>query len=118
MLKTKIGLDAWEDAIQNLALILKEQIHTHKSSIDPDNSRDMMDLYLNEIENTDDVKSSFYKETGHFALINSFTDLFVAGMETTSSTLLWTFLYLLHHPDVKMKVHTEIDIVRKMQPLF
>jgi cytochrome P450 len=99
-------------------LILKEQIDTHKSSIDPDNSRDMMDLYLNEIENTNDVNSSFYKETGHFAWIKSFTDLFIAGMETTSTTLLWTFLYLLHHPDVKTKVHEEIDNVSKRQPIF
>ena len=112
--KTKLGLDAWENAVQDLASILREQIEEHKSSFDPDYARDMMDLFLNEIEQTTNEKSSFYKETGHFALINSFTDLFIGGMETTSTTLLWTFLYLLHHPDIKEKVYEEIDKVSKL----
>jgi len=64
-----------------------------------------------EIKNTTDKESCFYKETGFYALISSFTDLFIAGMETTSTTLLWTFLYLLHHPDIKEKVYQEIDQV-------
>merc|ERR1712226_364870 len=32
-------------------------------------------------------------------------------METTSSTLTWTFLLLLHHPPIKRKVQEEIDMV-------
>merc|ERR1712241_982065 len=64
---------------------------------------------LLEIKNTTNQNSSFYWETGHFALFNNIIDLFIAGMETTSSALLWTFLYLLHHPDIQAKVHDEID---------
>ena len=109
--KTSLGLDAWEYAINNLATILDEQISEHKTSLDPDDVRDMMDLYLKEIENTTDGNSSFYKTTGYYNLIGTFTDLFIAGMETTSSTLLWTFLYLLHHPDIKRNVQEEIDKV-------
>ena len=111
MLKEKLGLDAWETAIENLATIIKEQIVEHKPTMEPDSIRDMMDLYLTEIENTDNEESSFYKERGHFGLISSFTDLFIGGMETTSTALLWTFLYLLHHPEFKEKVHLEIDKV-------
>ena len=33
------------------------------------------------------------------------------GSETTSTTLLWTMLYLLHHEDVQARVHWEIDKV-------
>ena len=111
MLKKTLGLDAWEDAILNLATIIKEQIVEHESSMEPDNIRDMMDLYMREIENANDTKSSFYKEKGYYAMISSFTDLFIAGMETTSTTLLWTFLYLLHNPDIKEKIYQEIDKV-------
>jgi len=48
---------------------------------------------------------------GYFALFNDLIDLFLAGMETTSSSLMWTFLFLLHHPEVQVKVHEELDKV-------
>ena len=106
------GLDKWKEALQNISSVLEEQIKEHKVTMDPDNARDMMDLYLNEIQNNvDDEESSFFQERGHFAMINSFIDLFIAGMETTSSSLIWTFLYMLHHPDMKKKVHLELDQV-------
>ena len=38
-------------------------------------------------------------------------DLFMGGSETTAITLLWTFLFLLHHPDVQAKIHEELDRV-------
>jgi len=38
--------------------------------------------------------------------------MFLAGMETTSSSLLWTFLYLMHHPEVQAKAQKELDVVR------
>ena len=38
-------------------------------------------------------------------------DLFLAGMETTSSSLMWTFLYMIHHPDIQKRVHQELDEV-------
>lgn len=37
--------------------------------------------------------------------------LFLTGAETTSSSLLWAILFLLHHPEVQGKVHAEIDEV-------
>ena len=109
------GLDKWKDALQNMTSVLEEQMKEHKATIDPDNARDMMDLYLNEIQNNvEGEKSSFFQERGHFAMINSFIDLFIAGMETTSSSLIWTFLYMLHHPDIKKKVQLELDQVSKI----
>ena len=33
------------------------------------------------------------------------------GAETTSSSLLWAILFLLHHPEVQRKVQAEIDEV-------
>ena len=33
------------------------------------------------------------------------------GAETTSSSLLWAFLFLLHHPEVQTRVQAEIDSV-------
>uniref|UniRef100_A0A667WLN9 Cytochrome P450, family 2, subfamily N, polypeptide 13 n=1 Tax=Myripristis murdjan TaxID=586833 RepID=A0A667WLN9_9TELE len=38
-------------------------------------------------------------------------DLFVAGTETTSTTLLWALTFLIKNPDVQEKVQAEIDRV-------
>ncbi|KAK0042309.1 cytochrome P450 2U1 [Biomphalaria pfeifferi] len=38
-----------------------------------------------------------------------FSDLFAAGSETTSMTIYWFVLYMLHHPDVQKKVFDEIN---------
>jgi cytochrome P450 len=34
---------------------------------------------------------------------------FGAGTETTSVTLQWALLYMLHHPQVQKKIHQELD---------
>ena len=44
-------------------------------------------------------------------LVNTLIDLLIAGMETTSSAIVWTLLLLLHHPEAKRKVLEEIDKV-------
>ena len=106
-----VGLHLWRDALINLTNIIEASINEHRDTLDPDNLRDMADVYLNEIATTTDPSSSFYKERGYYAMINNFIDLFVAGMETTSSSIIWTFLYMLHHPEIKKKVHAELDQV-------
>jgi len=63
------------------------------------------------IQATADPNSSMFGETGFYAMFNNVTDIFIAGQDTTSSSILWTFLYLLHHPDVQTKVHQELDEV-------
>lgn len=37
------------------------------------------------------------------------SDLFSAGNETVKTTLLWTILFMLHHPEVMAKVKEELD---------
>jgi steroid 17alpha-monooxygenase/17alpha-hydroxyprogesterone aldolase len=38
-------------------------------------------------------------------------EVFMAGMETTASTLCWALLYLIHNPNVQQKLHQELDQV-------
>ena len=106
-------LNTWQsqETFDDLASMIQRQIEQHKLTFDGDDVRDMTDLFLKEIGSTHDEESSFYKERGYFNMINNFIDLFLAGMETTSTSLLWTFLYLLHHPDIKEKIHQELDAV-------
>lgn len=53
--------------------------------------------------------------SGYYGLFNGLIDLFVAGMETTSTSLMWTFLYLIHHQDVQKRVHQELDEVTEYE---
>ena len=101
-------------------LLIEPYIAEHKSSLDQDTVRDFLDAYLLEIVKHEDNKdSSFHQERGHYMLFNVLIDLFIAGMETTSSALVWTFLLLLHHPKVKTRVHDEIDkVILLCQPKF
>ena len=44
-----------------------------------------------------------YGKKGEANLINAFVDLFLGGIETTSSTLLWAILILVHFPKLHKK---------------
>jgi len=56
--------------------------------------------------------SCFNSELGKATIINAMIELFLAGMETTSTSILIAILHLLHHPDVLEKVQNEIDQVK------
>jgi cytochrome P450 len=106
-------LDSLHTSIFEVAKLCEEQIKRHEANLDEDNINDFIDAYLVEMKkNQNNSQSSFYKDRGHYNLVNSLIDLFFAGMETTSSALTWTFLLLLHHPDIKRKLQKEIDTVQ------
>ncbi|RLW00736.1 hypothetical protein DV515_00008659, partial [Chloebia gouldiae] len=44
-------------------------------------------------------------------LIQTVADLFLAGTETTATTLLWALLYMVIYPDIQEKVQKELDAV-------
>ena len=43
--------------------------------------------------------------------MNVIAELFIAGTETTSTTILWTLLLFLHHPQVQEKCWKEVNEV-------
>uniref|UniRef100_A0A8D1GJW7 Cytochrome P450 2J2 n=1 Tax=Sus scrofa TaxID=9823 RepID=A0A8D1GJW7_PIG len=91
---------------EKLKMFVAHVIENHRRDWNPAEARDFIDAYLQEIEkHKGDATSSFQEEN----LICSTLDLFVAGTETTSTTLRWGLLYMALYPEIQEKVQAEID---------
>ncbi|XP_040895603.1 cytochrome P450 2J6-like [Toxotes jaculatrix] len=94
----------WNDVMDFIKVELKE----HKQNWDPSDQRDYIDCFLKEIQKNKEQADSTFDEDN---LVVSVLDLFVAGSETTSTTLRWAFLYMVKYPEIQEKVQAEIDRV-------
>ncbi|XP_051951815.1 cytochrome P450 2J2 isoform X2 [Xyrauchen texanus] len=93
---------------QQMCAFIKEEADKHYADWDPSSPRDFIDCYLTEIQKRkDDLEAGFHEEGLHYAVL----DLFVAGTETTSTTLRWAFVYMMKYPEIQEKVQAEIDNV-------
>ncbi|XP_019134718.2 cytochrome P450 2J6 isoform X4 [Larimichthys crocea] len=93
--------------LNNILEFIGEEVKSHKKNLDRNNPRDYIDTFIIEMENHKESDLGF-SETN---LAMCSTDLFFAGSETTSTTLLWALVYLIKYPDIQDKVHAEIDRV-------
>ena len=105
------GIDKVESYRTKTNRFLEKYIQNHHDTMNENNIRGYVDKQLLEIQQTTDPKSSFYGKTGYYAMFNNVADIFLAGQDTTSTSILWTFLYLLHHPEVQSQIHSELDEV-------
>ncbi|XP_076809166.1 cytochrome P450 2J4-like [Clavelina lepadiformis] len=128
----------WEKGIQFQHLChdgIKAEILDHQRSRDPHNPRDFIDCFLNEMEKSDSAAnpdsastwkhsvmssdevqecSSDWKAFSSFhinQLVAIVRDLFLAGSETTATSLSWIVLYLCKYQGVQKKMQDEIDDV-------
>uniref|UniRef100_A0A672IPX0 Cytochrome P450, family 2, subfamily N, polypeptide 13 n=1 Tax=Salarias fasciatus TaxID=181472 RepID=A0A672IPX0_SALFA len=81
-----------------------EEVKRHKQDLDHNNPRDYIDAFIIEMKNSDLGFSE-----ANLTLCS--LDLFLAGTETTATTLLWALVYLIRNPDVQGGWHEEIDRV-------
>ncbi|KAH9489773.1 Cytochrome P450 2H2 [Bulinus truncatus] len=83
-----------------------DQIAEHEATFDPSNLRDFIDLVLDvRMKNTDSIQFTDNN------LRNVIVDLFLAGSDTTASTLYWAMLLMADNPDIQIKCQKEIDLV-------
>ncbi|XP_048459624.1 cytochrome P450 2U1 isoform X3 [Rhincodon typus] len=85
--------------VRDVTAFLKNIIDQHRKTMDPENPRDFVDFYLKEIDYQRHKKqNTSFSEDYLFYIIG---DLFVAGTDTTSNTLLWAILFMAAHPEVQ-----------------
>ncbi|NXC51580.1 CP2J2 protein, partial [Aleadryas rufinucha] len=104
-----------ESCIDFLNGLLAKELESHKGKRKLDENRDFIDYYLDEIDKTKGNSEATYDETN---LIQIVLDIFVAGTETTATTLLWALLYMVIYPDIQDKVQKELDAVVDRSHVF
>ena len=75
------------------------------------NPQDLTDALLKAKKEAEEEDSSMKGFLTDQNLIMTMSEVFMAGMETTASTLCWTLLYLIHNPGVQQMLHQELDQV-------
>nr|QST15070.1 CYP370C1 protein [Diaphanosoma celebensis] len=84
-------------------------IDSHRASRVASEQSDFIDAFLDKMANEPEAESPFSGSEGLLNLKNVLIDLFMAGTETTSTSLLWLMLLLATHPEIQEKVQREID---------
>ncbi|XP_035681556.1 cytochrome P450 2J2-like [Branchiostoma floridae] len=86
--------------------LLWDEIAHHRENLDRENPRDFIDLLLLQLEQHEKVDNLTEENVMHIT-----HNIFFAGMETTTNTLLWSLLYMTLNPGVQKKVQQELDAV-------
>ncbi|XP_041913252.1 cytochrome P450 2J2-like [Alosa sapidissima] len=93
---------------EHIGAFIRKEVERHKDNFDPNDPRDYIDAYITEMNSGSCDPTDGFTETN---LVLNSLDLFVAGTETTYTTLLWGLILLIKNPDVQEKVQAEIDHV-------
>ncbi|XP_071490170.1 cytochrome P450 2J6-like [Diadema antillarum] len=86
---------------------IKRIVEAHRKDIDWDNPRDFIDIYLKRMKESEGKGTSFDDDN----LVSGIIDLFIAGTETTSTSLKWAIMFMMTHQDVQSRVQKELDQV-------
>uniref|UniRef100_A0A3Q1I3B2 Cytochrome P450, family 2, subfamily Y, polypeptide 3 n=2 Tax=Anabas testudineus TaxID=64144 RepID=A0A3Q1I3B2_ANATE len=94
--------------IASLKEFVMRKIQEHKETLDPSSPRDFIDCFLIRIsQEKDNHTTEFHYDNLVFTVLN----LFLAGTETTSSTIRYALNVLVKYPDIQEKMQQEIDTV-------
>ncbi|XP_071112705.1 cytochrome P450 2U1-like [Haliotis cracherodii] len=93
------------DIVDNL--LIDPSIKDHINNHDDDNLDDFIHVYLKEMRLRQQKQDTTTLDLENLA--RTIADLFVAGTETTATTIRWTLVYFLNYPDVQEKCFQEIQ---------
>ncbi|XP_050395454.1 steroid 17-alpha-hydroxylase/17,20 lyase isoform X1 [Patella vulgata] len=90
---------------------IREEYAAHQDNFSEDGMKDFTDYLIHArrqaIQEDPDIENVITDEH----LVQTCTDIFSAGVDTTRQTINWTILLLIKHPDIQKKVQAELDQV-------
>ncbi|KAJ3599306.1 hypothetical protein NHX12_033269, partial [Muraenolepis orangiensis] len=92
----------------------EEQIKEHRVDHDPSSPRDYIDCFLTEMLSNEDSASGFDLENLSFCTL----DLFVAGTETTTTTLHWGLLFMAYYPHIQSFANCSLSATGREMLVF
>ncbi|XP_074847490.1 cytochrome P450 2K6-like isoform X2 [Carettochelys insculpta] len=100
--------------VEELYSFVQQTFIERLKQLDPNDKRSFIDAFLvKQQEEKSNPNSHFTNEN----LRSLLTNLFIAGTETTSTTLRWGLLLMMKYPAIQRKVHEEIERVIGSAPL-
>uniref|UniRef100_A0A6Q2XP39 Cytochrome P450, family 2, subfamily Y, polypeptide 3 n=1 Tax=Esox lucius TaxID=8010 RepID=A0A6Q2XP39_ESOLU len=87
---------------------IMKKIHEHQETMNPGNPRDYIDCFLTKLNQEKELSSS---EFIYDNLVSTVLNLFLAGTETTSTTLRYAVMVLIKYPKIQEHMQQEIDTV-------
>ncbi|KAK2863406.1 hypothetical protein Q5P01_002939 [Channa striata] len=106
------SLNKLKDCITIRDRLLTRKLKEHKASQSEGEPRDLLEALLKGQTGSGQGRRSSGPEdkgiTDDHVLMTA-AEAFGAGVETTSTTLLWILAYLLHHPEVQDRVQKKLD---------
>ncbi|OCT81358.1 cytochrome P450 2C15 [Xenopus laevis] len=99
---------------ETLQNFIKDTFTEHKAQLDVNDQRDLIDIFLVKQKEEKPNPGLFFHNQNLTSLVDN---LFVAGMETTSTTLRWSLLIMMKYPEIQKKVQDEINkVIGSAQP--
>ncbi|XP_056299215.1 steroid 17-alpha-hydroxylase/17,20 lyase [Pseudoliparis swirei] len=83
--------------------LLSRKLQEHQASLSDGDPRDLLDALLK------GQAAGGPQPISEDHVLMTAAEAFGAGVETTSTTLRWLLVYLLHHPEVQERVQKELD---------
>ncbi|XP_057340214.1 methyl farnesoate epoxidase-like [Microplitis mediator] len=102
------GYEAIHERLHRMWAFFAEEVKSHKTTRKLGINRDLIDVYLEEIEARKNDPDSTFDEMQLIALLK---DFFAAGVDTTNNSIGFTIGYLTLAPEVQKKAQEELDRV-------
>ncbi|XP_008301338.1 cytochrome P450 2Y3 [Stegastes partitus] len=94
--------------IEKLRQFMMTKIQEHQDTLDPGSPRDYIDCFLNRLSQEKDIPTTEFHLDN---LVSTVLNLYLAGTETSSSTIRYALNLLIKYPKIQETMQQEIDTV-------